>query len=904
MRPRAARTTFVGRAADLAAIRRLVEEGAQLVTLLGPPGIGKTRLAQEAARHLGGDATFCDLGEARDAAALLTAAALSLGVSVEAPTSSEALAALVERALGQRGETLIVLDNAEQVAAAAAEAVSRWMDAAPGAVFLVTSRERLRVDGEHVLALEPLALPEPRETAPAAILAAEAVTLLVDRARAARAGFTVAPGDAPVLAAIVRRVEGMPLAIELCAARLGMLDPRALLTRLERRLDVLAGDRRGAPARQATLRGAIDWSWDLLDAAERSALLQCSVFRGGFDLDAAEAVVAVAPDPRSALDVLTALHDKSLLAVAEGAGGPGVLRYRLYESVRGYAADKLAADPVAAEARGRHARYFAAAGARWAAAARGAAFEEGLAALGRESDNLLAARDHERERGALDRAAEVTLCLEPLAIVRGPVLPYLALLAETLAEAGIRLPPELAARALGSLGIAESRRGRPAEAVACFRRAVASAPEDAPGALLPFLLAKLGNQLGVLGAEAEAEAAFARALALLDDRDDPAVRGVWCRHHAFFLWRAGHVAAARRHSEEARALLGAHGDRRELAYVLADLAATYLDGADLDAATSTLAEAVDLLRRLQYRRVESRCLLLFALARREQGRLAEAAADLERARALHVEDGDRGAEGFAIWHLACLALERDDAEAARRLGEEALVRYTEIGDAHLVAHARMVLGAALGRLGDPDAAEAELAAAGALLGAGPSPGDDALALFGAHALIARGRRAEAEEVQRAVDARGAGLPVANVRFARRILARALGAPPPPRREPRPARPAEAALVVGDDGRWFRLSEQREVNLSRRAALRRILAALARQRVAAPGVALPLDVVLEAGWPGERVSTEAGAARVYNAIQRLRRLGLAAVLCTRDDGYLLDAETTTSLAAHTRPPDRS
>lgn len=926
------RTTFVGREAEIAAIRRLVEDGAALVTLLGPPGIGKTRLALKAGRGLGGDAIFCDLGEARGAAALLTAVALALAVPVEAPMSNDALAASIGRALGHRGETLVVLDNVEQVVADAATFVSRWLDAAPNAVLLVTSRERLRIPGEHVLGLGPLGLPAERGAAPATLLASEAVRLLIDRAQAARAGFTVSHADAVVLADIVRRVEGVPLAIELCAARLGMLAPRQLLARLSERLDVLTTDLRGTPPRQANLRGAIDWSWNLLDPGERAVLAQCSVFRGGFDLDAAEAILepgdgardpgATALPPSGAapqirvLDVLSSLHDKSLVAASEASGsGAAAKRYRLYESIREHAAEKLAlsGDGAATRAEGRHGDYFAEAGARWATAARGAGFQEGLAALSRDGDNLLAAQQHARKRGELARAVEVVLCLEPLAIVRGPVLPYLALLEELVAEAGERLSPQLASRALGSLGIAESRCGHPAPALSCFGRAVALAESCGELASLPFLLVKLANQHCVTGDLEAAESAFRRARALLDGSPDPLVLGVWCRHHAFFLWRAGKVAEARRDGERARTLLKERGDRRELAYVLCDLAASYLDTAELDAATDNLEAALELLRTLQYRRVESRCLLLFALARREQGRFDEAQADLDRALRLPVEDGDRGAEGFALWHLACLALERGDAAAGKQLCQRALERYLELGDDHLVAHARMVLGAAMARLGEIAAAEAELALAGALLAGGPPHVRDALALFRAQLPLARAGavaadraasaacRAEAERALRDFDARGTGLPLANERFARRLLLHALGAPVSARPEPRPPRATTAALVVGDDGRWFRLEERREVNLERRAALRRILAALARQRVAAPGTALPLDAVLEAGWPGERVSVEAGAARVYNAIQRLRRLGLESVLRTRDDGYLLDSETSTHIAGG---PDRS
>ncbi len=954
------RTTFVGREADIAAIRRLFEDGAQLVTLLGPPGIGKTRLSLQVARSLGGDATFCDLVEARDRSAVLTAAAIALGVSVEAPMSDEALARLIGRALDQRGEALLVLDNAEQIARDVAALAALWLDLAPAALLLVTSRERLRIPGEHALVLGPLGVPPARETSPEALLASEAVTLLCDRARAARAAFSASPEDAAALAEIVRRVEGVPLAIELCAARLGVLAPRQLLARLALRLDILATDLRGAPERQAHLRGAIDWSWNLLDERERSALAQTSVFRGGFDLDAAEAVLdlgAPAAGPAvlgapaagpvlgapaagpAVLDALAALHDKSLVASDAEGDARAPRRYRLYESLREYAAEKLAERPdgAAERAADRHARHFADAGARWAAAARGRDFSAGLAALARESGNLEAAGRWAAERGDLDQAMEIALCLEPLAIVRGPVMPYLSSLEAALATAGDRLSPRTASRAFGSLGVAESRVGRPGPAIASFQRAVELATASGDVRSLPFLLAKLGNQHCVTGDQAAAEEAFRRARELLDANDDPPVRGVFCRHNAFFLWRAGKVSEARREGERARALLQEDGDRRELAYVLCDLAASYLDAGELDSATGTLEAALALLRELQYRRVESRSLLLVALARREQGRFDEAQAALDRALQLPVEDGDRGAEGFALWHLACLALERGDAEKARQLGEEALVRYVEMGDGHLIAHARMVLGAALARLGDTAAAESEFDLADALLANGAPHVRDALALFRAHVSLARAaacapsanaeetRRAtsaNAEEARRATsanaeethsaaaigilrdfDARATGLPLANERFARRVLVNALAAPAPPPREPRPPRApraVQAALIVGDDGRWFRLEERREVNLERRAALRRILASLARRRVHAPGTALTLDEVLEAGWPGERVSVEAGAARVYNAIQRLRKLGLESILRTRDDGYLLDADTSTEIA-HRQDP---
>ncbi len=912
------RTSFVGREADIATIRALVEGGAQLVTLVGPPGIGKTRTAIQAARALGGDVVFCELSEAHDAGALLLVVALALGVSVEAPMSEETLAKQIGSALDRQSELLVVLDNAEQVLLDAARFVTAWLDDAPSALFLVTSRERLRVPGERAIVLGPLSLPRVGATSPDELLAADGVRLLVERARLANTGLNPEP-QAIVLAEIARRVEGSPLAIELCAARLGVLDATQLLARLRERLDVLSTDVRFALERQASLHGALDWSWELLDAEDRLLLAQCSVFRGGFDLDAAERVLQVGERP--VLGALTSLYEKSLVAVTEIEGTPFVKRFRLYESIREYAEDKLLESrDGASQAAARHALYFAEAGARWARDAKGAAFVSGLGKLERESDNILAAQRWARTNGDPKRALELVLCLEPQAIVRGPILPYLALLETTLAEADHTLSPALAGRAFGSLGLVESRRARPKQAVAHFRRAIELASQAGASDGLPYLLSKLANQYCVLGEDADAGAAFERARALLDVCDDPAARGVWCRHHAFFCWRAGKVEEARREGERARMLLEQDGDRRELAYVLSDVAASYLDEGDLDAAIESLDAAIDLSRTLRYRRVEGRCQLLFALAHREQGRFDDAAIALERAREVAVEDGDRASEGFALWHMACLALERGDARTGRRLGERALVHYEEIGDDHLLAHAHMILGAAFAQLGKAEAAEAPLERADDLLASGPSHVREALALFRALVPLSRRRGAdlgsatsllrEAERALADFDTRMPH-PLASERFARRLLVRSLSVDPGERAasdrapfasEP-PGAPSEPALLVSPDGRRFRITGKRAVSLERRGALGRILAVLARERTMAPGAALSLDQVLKAGWPGEHVSVETGAARVYNAVQRLRKLGLESMLRTRDDGYLLDPDMSIALKERFETTDR-
>lgn len=435
-------SSFVGREAELSAIGALLARGERLVTVLGPAGVGKTRLAVRAAEASPAplDALFCDLSQRATAHEVAEAIRGALGA---APTPSADEVAHLARLLAARGPVLLIVDNVEHVVAEVSPLLSRLLAGAPRLRVLATSRERLRIQGEAIIDLEPLPVPPPGAEAPERYPAAR---LLLERARAVAPGWASAPGDADAVAAIARRLEGFPLAIELCAPRCRVLDPAALLARLDRGFDVLGAGARDAGGRHLTLARAIDWSFQLLAPAERAALAQCSVFAGSFTPEAAEAVLDLGPGAPPALDVLAALADKSLLRA--GAGGAAG-RLSLYASVREHAARALAEAGGVEAAEARHARHYLSLGEALARAMdqRG---REGRWKLAPERDQLAAV--HARALASPGRASDAlraALLLDEIIAGQGPVREQLAPIdAAVRAAEGAAVDPALLSRAL------------------------------------------------------------------------------------------------------------------------------------------------------------------------------------------------------------------------------------------------------------------------------------------------------------------------------------------------------------------------------------------------------------------------------------------------------------------------
>ncbi|MGA7134956.1 MAG: adenylate/guanylate cyclase domain-containing protein, partial [Mycobacterium sp.] len=396
-------TSFVGRQAELAQVQQLLTEN-RVVTLTGAGGVGKTRLAIQAAAAVAGDfgdGVWCvDLAPITDPelAAVTVARALGLPDQPGRSTMDTLLRFVRDR------ELLVVLDNCEHLLDASAELVVALLSGAPGLALLATSREAIGVAGEVSWRVPSLSLLD------------EAIELFADRARRARPDFIVTDDNAAVVAEICTRLDGLPLAIELAAARVRALSLTEILDSLHDRFRLLTGGARTAVRRQQTLRASVDWSHALLTEPERVLFRRLGVFQGGFDLDAAQTVAGGGDVQRyHVLDQLTLLVDKSLV-VADDSGGR--TRYRLLETVRQYALEKLGESGEADAVRARHRDHYTAMAAVLDAPA-GRDYEQCLEQANLEIDNLRAAFGWSRENSDVEQSLALASSLQPLWQARG-----------------------------------------------------------------------------------------------------------------------------------------------------------------------------------------------------------------------------------------------------------------------------------------------------------------------------------------------------------------------------------------------------------------------------------------------------------------------------------------------------
>jgi len=454
--------TFVGRERELSEVRALAGFS-RLVTLTGAGGSGKTRLSLQVAADLldgSGDGVWLvELAAVSDEGAVVPAISEALGVA--AGRGRPVLETLVDALAPQ--DVLIVLDNCEHLIGACAKTADAVLRRCPKVHLMVTSREPLGIGGETIYRVPPLSLPAAGDGDWSAAEACDAVTLFVERAKEQGAGFAVDEETGPLVASICRRLDGMPLAIELAAARLRSLSLTGLRDRLDQRFRLLTGGSRTALARQQTLRATVEWSYSLLSGAEQVVLRRLSVFAESFDLDAAEAVCGVGDvEAFDVAGLLGSLVDKSLV-VAEPAGA--ALRYRLLETIRQFAAERLAeageSEPAAIEA--AHCGHFLAMAEAAAPHLTGSSQDVWLARLDAEQGNLRRAAEHAaRDPGATRQVLRFGVALRHYWIARSRDGEAAGLLLPVLERPEAAAHPELFAAALVTAAFSARDAGLPA----------------------------------------------------------------------------------------------------------------------------------------------------------------------------------------------------------------------------------------------------------------------------------------------------------------------------------------------------------------------------------------------------------------------------------------------------------
>jgi predicted ATPase/DNA-binding SARP family transcriptional activator len=625
-------TPIIGRNSEQAELSALlITEGARLVTITGPGGVGKTRLAIEVASELAesftGGVFFVALAPLQDAALVPSAIAGALGVRESG--DQPLLETLKGHLRNQRA--LLVLDNFEHVLDAA-HVAAELLAGAPALAILATSRGPLHLYGEHEHALEPLALPDPNRTpAPAELASVDSVALFHARARAVNRRFELTAANANAVAEICERLDGLPLALELAAARAKLLPPDEVLARLEESLPVLTGGPRDAPARQRTLRATIGWSYALLEDNERTLFRRLAVFAGGCTIEAAEAVCD------AELDTLAALVEASVLRSIDVPGGER--RFSMLRVVREYAAEKLEGSGEADDVRARHMEYLLDFGRDANARMTGAEQAAQLQRVAHEHDNIRA----------------------------------------TLAWA-LEQDPEQALRLVAQLQRFFYLRGYSAEGVRALESALAQAPEAEPA-----LRARALRSAGTL---AEGIGDFTRARSYLEDGveqfrrlGDPKELAATLNNLGAVAVRQGDVAGARGYFAESLEVKRVLGDRHGTAVSLSNLGMLEARAERFESARECQEEARSILRELGDENGLANCLTALAELALLEGALAEARALLAEAIPLTEHVGDRAATVEALSLLARLGLEGGDGARAREHAERAVALASGLNDA-------------------------------------------------------------------------------------------------------------------------------------------------------------------------------------------------------------------------------
>ena len=687
----------------------------RLITVTGPGGTGKTRTALEAARQLlepfRGAVWFVPLADLSDPRHIV--AAMMDALRLTRSPNTEPLLQVIETL--SRQSTLLVLDNFEQLLTEESDAhqgphlVRTLMEQAPSLCCLVTSRRPLGLAGEREMALAPLPAPQSAGT-PEQLSLYESVQLFVDRAQAVRPDFQVTPGNAAALAALCARLEGIPLALELAAARSQVLTPAQMLLQLDHRFDFLVSRRRDIAPRHRTMRAAVDWSYQTLAPALQRLFAGLSVFRGGWSLEAAEQVTGdrelgigerqegaaresgakqaeetvfpvtsnLSPvTSHEVLDYLAQLRECSLILPEEDSGGS--IRFRFLETLREFAQERLTTTELDL-LRHRHADYFLAQAEAADPALAGPEQAEWLSRLETEHENMRAALRWCTESGEAEMGLRLCSALRRFWLVRGYWSEGREQLATALAQAVGPVRPEVRANALDCAGLLAYRQGDHAAGRAFYEESLALRRKIADPRGIALALHNLGNVTHGQGDSATAHSLYEESLEIRRAMDDkPGIAPLLNNLGLIALERADYVTA-RRLNEESLALRRELGDKRGIALSLFNLVLIAWHQGDAASAHSLLEESLAIHRELKDKQGIASVLSRRGHLLLHEGDYAAARSALQECLALRRDLGDRIGIAALMHALGNVAMGEGDHAAARAHYVEGLLLSRDTGD--------------------------------------------------------------------------------------------------------------------------------------------------------------------------------------------------------------------------------